>query len=81
MTFPIKKRITTNLFIDEKQGLYLQKGGRKLSGKIEETKMYWRENKGGNENRKWLPVWNDLLAGRKDKPMAAYLKRLGTLQK
>jgi len=28
-----------------------------------------------------LPVWNDLLAGRKDKPMAAYLKRLGTLQK
>jgi len=26
MTFPIKKKINTELFIDMKQGLYIQKG-------------------------------------------------------
>jgi len=26
MTFPIKKRINTQLFIDRKQGLYIRKG-------------------------------------------------------
>jgi len=29
MTFPIRERINTELFIDGKQGLYLQKGDEK----------------------------------------------------
>jgi len=28
--FPIKKRINTELFIDRKQGLYVQKGGKEM---------------------------------------------------
>jgi len=30
MTFPMKKRIHTELFIDKKQGLYLQKLGKEM---------------------------------------------------
>jgi len=30
MTVPIKKRINTELFIDGKQGLYIQKGDREM---------------------------------------------------
>jgi len=47
MTFPIKKRINTELFIDRKQGLLykreIKKWIKKLSDLTEEGKMNWRE--------------------------------------
>jgi len=43
MTYPIKKRISTELFIDRKMGLYIQKWLLKCFGKITEGKIYWRE--------------------------------------
>jgi len=39
MAFPIKKRINTELFIERKQGFYIQKWFKKLSGKIEEGRI------------------------------------------
>jgi len=33
MTFPIKKRINTELFSDRKQGLYIQKGDKEKDQK------------------------------------------------
>jgi len=67
MTFPIKKRINAELFIDGKQGLYIQNGNEeKDSDLIEEgnwNKQEWE--------RLRQPDWNDLHSyGRKDKLLA-----------
>jgi len=49
ITFPIKKRIITELFIDRKQGLYIQKGDNKETGQEKyltswkRVKLKWRE--------------------------------------
>jgi len=39
MTFQIKKRINTELFIRKKQGLFIQNVTKKLSNLIEEGKL------------------------------------------
>jgi len=39
MAFPLKKRIDAELFINRKQGLYIQNGIKKLSDLIEEGKL------------------------------------------
>jgi len=45
MTFPMKKRINTELFIDRKQWfIYIKTGMVKPSGKIEDGQMYCRKN-------------------------------------
>jgi len=36
MTFPIEKRINTELFIEERPELYIQNGNKKSKDKIEE---------------------------------------------
>jgi len=43
MTFSIEKRISTELFIDRRTELYIQKRKSELSGKIEEGKC-WRQD-------------------------------------
>jgi len=52
MTSSIKKAINTELFIDRKRGLYIKKWLGTCSGKIEEVKMYWRENEWWNVSGK-----------------------------
>jgi len=53
MTLPIKTRISTELIIDTKQGLYIQKWLAKSFGKIE---CIGGKLKFGNEKRKWQPA-------------------------
>jgi len=43
MTFSIKKRINTDLFIGERAESYIQNGEPKLSGKIEERKCWQKD--------------------------------------
>jgi len=54
MTFPIKKRINTELFIDKKQGVYIQKGGKEMDQETSdltgEGKLKRWENLSGIEN-------------------------------
>jgi len=64
MTFPIKERIITELFIDKKQWVNIQKGdketdqeniwplGRRVNWKGEKSKAWMKTL--------WEPVWNDL---------------------
>jgi len=59
-TIPIKKRSNTELFIDRKQWLFIQKGDKetdyeKLSDLIKEDKV-----KSSGMKTLWQPVWNDL---------------------
>jgi len=71
-TFPIKIIINTELFIDAKQGLYIQKGSdQEITDLLEEGK--WRERKCGNEN-KAACLERLTLHGRKEKQMAVCLK-------
>jgi len=89
MTFPIKKRINTELFIDRNKGLYIQKGGKetdqeKISWKGNGSRKYltsqkrvnWNggKSKCGNENTAACLEW-PTLHGRKGKVMTACLKR------
>jgi len=70
MTFPIEKRINAELFIDRKQGLYLQKGDQETF--LTSLKRLNRNRRGSKAGQKTLrqPVWNDItLQGRKDKLM------------
>jgi len=48
MTLSIKKIISSELFIDRRAELYLQKGEQELSDKIEEGK-----NVGAETNKRW----------------------------
>jgi len=50
MTLPIKKRISTELFIERRAEPNVQKWESELSGKIEEGKMLaLRPTRGGND--------------------------------
>jgi len=51
MTFPIKKRINTELFIDKRASLYIQKRGARKIRTNEKGGKCWhqRTDKGGNE--------------------------------
>jgi len=84
MTFQLKKRINAELFIDGNKEILIQKvdketRSKKITDLLEEGKTEtpkWWESKWGNETRQ-QPFTNDLLVHeRKDKPMAACLKRL-----
>jgi len=86
MTFPIKKRIINELFIDSNKGLYLQKRDKE---QIKETdrQNIWPLGRGWNWNgrkskagMKTRAACLELLTlhGRKDKLTAACLKRLWT---
>jgi len=79
MTFPIKKRINTELLIDRKQGLYKQKGDKEMN---QET--FWPHRRGYAETAEKLSRNANITAacldwltldGRKDKLLAACLKR------
>jgi len=48
MTFPIKKRIKTELFIDESAGLYVQKASLRSNREIEEGKLQYLEMRNYN---------------------------------
>jgi len=43
MTFPIKKRISTELFINRRAEVYIQKWRAKLSGEFEEGKSWLQD--------------------------------------
>jgi len=91
MTFPIKKRINTELFIDVTKGLYIHNvdketdqenipirinWSKKITDLLEEGKIETAVKvNAGMKTRQ--PVWNDLpLQGRKDKVKANCLKKL-----
>jgi len=80
MTFLMKKRINTELFIDKNKGLYIQKGDKETDRQkylTSKKKVNWNggKSKAGMKTRaaclEWLTIH-----GRKDKLMAACLKRL-----
>jgi len=49
-TFPIKKRINTELFIDKRPALIYKKGARKIRAKVKGIKCWLqRTDVGGNE--------------------------------
>jgi len=85
-TFPIKKRIKTELFIlIGNRGLMykmqIKKWIKKLSDLIEEGKLKWCEKLSGNENIMVACLELLTLHGRKDKLTAACLERLSLKSK
>jgi len=61
MTFPSKKRINTELFIDRNRGFIYKNGWGNVLEKLKRVKYIGGKQKCGNENRKWQPVRNGLL--------------------
>jgi len=48
MTFPIKKRINTELFIDRNKGLYIWKGDNEMNQEITDLPEESKTEKAGN---------------------------------
>jgi len=58
MTSPIKKRINTELFINERAELYIQKSELDFLAKLKRVKMLApKPTLGGNENLPWSAPW------------------------
>jgi len=68
MTFPIKKRINTELLIDRNQGLYIQKGDKetdqeKYLDKGMDQENIWPLRRGWNWNSQKIKCGNENKAG------------------